>query len=301
MTNSLVENLDGVAFIDRDYVPIREAKIPLLDWGFLRSDANQDTISVWKGLFFRLEDHLDRFEKNIAKLRMECPYDRAQIRSIMVECVKRSKATNAYVQIIMTRGTPPIGIRDPRECQNQFYAFCVPYIWIATEAQREYGLKLVVSSIQRIPVSSVDPTLKHYHWLDFQMGLFEAYERGGDTVVLTDEAGLVTEGPGFNIFIVKDGNIGTPRHGVLNGMTRQTVSELCAEIGVSCFSKDIPVEHLINADEVFLSSTAGGIIPVTTVNGHVVGNGKPGPTYEQLKVLYWEKRESGWHGTPVFV
>ena len=77
----------GIAFIDGEYQPVSEAKIPLLDWGFLRSDANQDTVSVWKGLFFRLEDHLDRFEQNIAKLRMNCPYNRDQLRSIINECV----------------------------------------------------------------------------------------------------------------------------------------------------------------------------------------------------------------------
>ena len=89
MVVSPVENQDGIAFVEGEYLPIGEAKIPILDWGFLRSDANQDTISVWKGIFFRLEDHLDRFERNVAKLRMICPYNRSQIRSIMRECVRR--------------------------------------------------------------------------------------------------------------------------------------------------------------------------------------------------------------------
>ena len=295
----LEQHTAGVAFIDGAYQPISEARIPLLDWGFLRSDANQDTVSVWKGLFFRLEDHLDRFENNVAKLKMRCPYKRDEIRAIANECVWRAGFENAYFQMIMTRGVPAPGTRDPRSCDNRFYAFCIPYVWVATPEQQDKGLHLTVSSICRIPPESVDPTLKHYHWLDFEMGLLEAYDRGGDTVVLVDRNGHITEGPGFNLFFVKDGKVSTPVSGILNGMTRRTVLELCAEIDVLCEPQSILAAQLTNGDEVFLSSTAGGVIPITTVDNKVVGDGMPGPVTQQLRTLYWEKRESGWHGTRV--
>lgn len=295
----LEQHTAGVAFIDGAYHPISEARIPLLDWGFLRSDANQDTVSVWQGLFFRLEDHLDRFENNVAKLKMNCPYKRDEIRAIANECVWRTGLENAYFQMIMTRGVPAPGSRDPRNCDNRFYAFCIPYVWIATPEQQDKGLHLTVSSICRIPHESVDPTLKHYHWLDFEMGLLEAFDRGGDTVVLVDRNGHITEGPGFNLFFVKDGKVTTPDSGVLNGMTRRTILELCAEVDVRCEPDSILAAQLGNGDEVFLSSTAGGVIPVTTVDNKVVGDGIPGPVTQQLRTLYWEKRELGWHGTPV--
>ena len=296
---TLEQHTAGVAFIDGDYHPIGEARIPLLDWGFLRSDANQDTVSVWQRLFFRLEDHLNRFENNIAKLKMNCPYTRDEIRAIANECVWRAGFENAYFQMIMTRGVPAPGTRDPRSCDNRFYAFCIPYVWIATPEQQNKGLHLIVSSICRIPPESVDPTLKHYHWLDFEMGLLEAFDRGGDTVVLVDRNGHITEGPGFNLFFVKDGKVSTPGSGVLNGMTRRTVLELCEEVDVRCGPDSISATQLANGDEVFLSSTAGGVIPITTVDNKVVGDGIPGPVTRQLRTLYWQKRESGWHGTPV--
>src|SRR5580658_4039620 len=106
----------GVAFVAGEYVPVEEARIPLLDWGFLRSDANQDTISVWKGVIFRLDDHLARFKRNILKLRMVCLYDDDALRAIVFECLKKTRFRDAYVQIIMTRGRPPLGARDPRRC-----------------------------------------------------------------------------------------------------------------------------------------------------------------------------------------
>ena len=99
----------GIAFIDGNFVPIEEARIPLLDWGFLRSDACQDTVSAFDGQFFRLEDHITRFEHNFARLRMVCPYDRATIRAIAIESVVRTGFRNTYTQMIMTRGRPPIG------------------------------------------------------------------------------------------------------------------------------------------------------------------------------------------------
>ena len=289
----------GIAFVNGIYVPIAEARIPLLDWGFLRSDANQDTISVWKGTIFRLDDHLDRFKRNIARLRMSGDFDEHARRKIVIECVRRTAFRDAYVQIIMTRGVPPAGVRDPRQCANQFYVFCVPYIWVATPEQQRKGLHLFVSDIQRVPSTSVDPTIKHYHWLDFEMGLFEAYDHGAETVVLSDAEGNVTEGPGFNIFAVIEGKLITPGEGVLDGMTRRTVFELCAETNLEYVAAPLPAGRLRGAEEVFLSTTAGGLIPITRIDGQPVAEGTPGPVTLRLRDLYWKKREAGWHGTPV--
>jgi branched-chain amino acid aminotransferase len=290
---------DGIAFTEGRYWPIEEAKISMLDWGFLRSDANQDTISVWQGRFFRLEDHLDRFARNIARLRFVCPYDRDQQREILMECLRRTGFRDAYVQMLMTRGRPPIGVRDLRRCDNKFHVFCLPYMWLAPQEARERGLHALISDIQRVPPESVDPTIKHYHWLGFEMGLFQAYDAGADTVILVDRDGNITEGPGFNVFIVEGGRLLTPERGVLDGMTRRTVIELCAQTNVRCELARISREQTLAADEVFLSSTAGGVVPVTKVDGRDVGDGNPGPVAARLNDLYWSKREAGWHGTPV--
>jgi branched-chain amino acid aminotransferase len=289
----------GAAYVDGAYVPVAEARIPLLDWGFLRSDANQDTISVWKGLIFRLDDHLDRFDRNIEKLRLAPPEDRAARRRIVMELLRLTGLEDAYVQIIATRGRPPVGVRDPRRALNRFYAFCIPYMWIATPEQQAKGLHLIVSAIQRVPPESVDPTLKHYHWLDFEMGLLDAYDRGGDTVVLVDRDGNVTEGPGFNVFAVASGRVVTPDRHCLDGMTRRTVIELCAETNLACEPRPVSPEAPRGADEVFLTSTAGGVVPITRIDGQAVGDGSPGPVTTRLRGLYWQKREAGWHGTPI--
>jgi branched-chain amino acid aminotransferase len=291
---------DGAAFVDGQFVPIAEARVPILDWGFLRSDATYDVAHVWRGSFFRLEDHLDRFERSMGHLRMSLPYGRDDIRDILIQCVRLSGLRDAYAEIICTRGMPRPGSRDPRECENRFYAFVVPFIWIADPEKQERGLHVVIADRQRIAPSSVDPTVKNYHWLDLEVGLLEAYERGGETVILTDADDNVVEGPGFNVFAVHDGAISTPDTGVLQGITRRTVIELAKEHDISIEERSVPAASLRGADEAFLSSTAGGIMPVTTVDGEAVGEGRPGPVTRRLHDAYWKLHDDPRFSLPAF-
>ena len=290
---------EGTAFIDGEYVPVREARIPILDYGFLRSDATYDVAHVWKGYVFRLADHLDRFERNVAALRMRLPLSRDAVRGVLIECVRRSGLRDAFVHMTCTRGLPARGSRDPRKCENRFYAFAIPFVWIAGEEQRARGLHLHISSIQRIPRASVDPTVKNFHWIDLTRGLFEAYDSGAEVEVLVDGEGNVTEGPGFNLFVAAGGRLATPAAGVLDGMTRRTVFDLCRDINLGVDAENIPVERVRRGDEVFITSTAGGIMPVTKIDGVPVGGGKPGPLTKQLHDLYWSRKAAGWLGTAI--
>jgi branched-chain amino acid aminotransferase len=290
---------DGAAFVDGEFVPIAEARVPILDWGFLRSDATYDVAHVWRGSFFRLEDHLDRFERSMEHLRLSLPYGRDDIRDVLIECVRLSGLRHAYAEIICTRGMPRPGSRDPRECENRFYAFVVPFIWIADPEKQERGLHAVIAERQRIAPSSVDPTVKNYHWLDLEVGLLEAYERGGETVILTDANDNVVEGPGFNVFAIHDGVISTPDSGVLQGITRRTVIELANEHDIPIKQRSVPTVSLRRADEVFISSTAGGIIPVTKVDGEALGEGEPGPVTLRLRDAYWQLHDDPRFSMPV--
>ncbi len=290
---------DGVAFMDGEFMPVSEARLPVLDWGFLRSDATYDVVHVWQGRFFRLDAHLDRFLASVQKLHLTLPFDRAEIVGILRGCVRKAGFEDAYVEMICTRGVSPTFSRDPRDAVNRFIAFALPFGWIATPEQRERGLHLVVSDVRRIPPESVDPTVKNYHWLDLVQGLFDAYERGGETVVLLDQSGNITEGPGFNVFTVAEGRVRTPGRGVLEGITRRTVLELCAELALPAHAAALPADSLRAADEVFITSTAGGVMPVTRIDGRPVGDGRPGPVFRRLHDLYWEKhRDPAWT-TPV--
>lgn len=279
----------GAAYIDDNLVPISEAKISILDWGFLHSDATYDVVHVWKGSFFRLDDHLDRFFTGMDNLRMSIPYTREEVTQILSNCVRSSGLREAYVEMITTRGMPKPGSRDPRTCTNQFFAFAIPFVWIT---QPNDGLHLVVSNKQRIPAESVDPKVKNYHWLDLVMGQFEAYDRGGETAAVIDAQGNITEGPGFNIFAIKDLVVKTPASGVLEGVTRKTAIELAKESGYSVIQDDLSPEFARNADELFATSTAGGIMPITTIDGQKIGNGEIGSITQELQEAYWARHEN---------
>jgi len=277
----------GAAFIDDEYIPVAEARIPVLDWGFLHSDATYDVAHAWRGRFFRVDDYLDRFHASMERLRMSVPYSREQIRSIMFELVRRSGLRDAYVEIVCTRGLPAPGSRDPRSCENRFLAFAIPFVWIADDALREKGLNLLISRQQRIPPESVDPRIKNYHWLDMVVALFEAYDHGADTAVLVDAEGNLVEGPGFNVFVRHGDIVITPGRGVLEGVTRATIMELLAKEDLRLTQADLTTTTAKTADEAFITSTAGGVMPVTRISGETVGDGRPGNLTAKLNTAYW--------------
>lgn len=284
----------GVAYMDGQYLPMNEARVSILDYGFLHSDATYDVAHVWDGAFFRLDAHLDRFFNGMEKLHMSIPYDRAQVTEVLQNCVALSGLKNSYVEFICTRGTSPSFSRDPRDCVNRFMAFAIPFGSVANPDQMERGLSVHISDRVRIPPPSVDPTIKNYHWLDLVAGLYDAYDNGAETAILKDTDGNIAEGPGFNIFVVKDGKVTTPLYGVLQGITRQTVFDLCAELQLTCAACAISPQDIAAADEVFVTSTAGGVMPVTQVDEIAIGSGQVGDLTKQITGLYWD-----WHGHDV--
>ena len=279
----------GYAWIDSKYVELAEAKIPILDWGFLRSDATYDVVHVWKGRFFRLDKHIDRFFESTKKLRMPCQISRDELKKVLANCVIKGKLENAYVEMIQTRGMSPKFVRDPRLATPRVMAFAVPFGWILKQEDFEKGLNVLLTDIKRIPPSSVDPTIKNYHWMDLVTGMLDAYEKGNDTAVLVDENNNITEGPGFNLFCINDSGIFTPDHGVLEGITRQSIFDLAKELHLPIMKKSISVDELYSAKELFATSTAGGIMPITRVSGQEIGKGSVGSLTRQLHKLYWEK------------
>lgn len=284
---------EGVAYVGGNYVPIAQAAIPITDWGFLRSDATYDVVTVWDGAFFRIDAHLDRFMHSCQRWRLNPGLSPAQITRILTRCVRMSGLRSSYVEMICTRGQPPWGSRDPRQAVNRFYAFAVPYVWLANTQQREAGLHLQVSDVQRIPAKSVDPRTKNYHWNDLTMGLLGALDAGADSVLLVDAVGNVIEGPGFNVFGVKRGVLFTPDAGMLEGISRRTVIEMAQSLGMRIELRSVPAADLRAADEVFLSTSGGGVLPVTKVDQHAIGGGEPGPVTRKLVQTYW-----AWHADP---
>ncbi|GLK91124.1 aminotransferase class IV [Pseudomonas turukhanskensis] len=297
------EYAHGSAFIHGTYVDLDNAAIPMSDLGFTQADACYDVVSVSKGYLFRLEDHLERFESACRKFQLTNPYSKAETVEILENLIKQAGTKEAYVWWAVTRGFMPDGNDriNPQAYENRFYAFVVPYVFISDDEQRSRGIDVLVSKLFiRIPPKAVDPTAKNFHWMDLKLSLFEAQKAQKEWSVLCDADGYLTEAPGSNIFLIKDGVLFTPDSGCLEGITRKTTLELAKEIGLPLHVERVHVEQLLNADEAFLTSTAGGVMPINSVDDRVLG-GKAGPgaLTTQLHNLYWTKRWDGWLGTAV--
>ena len=290
----------GAAYMDGRFMPVSEARIPMTEWGYRRSDVTYDVVSVWDGAFFRLDDHLQRFRASMDAMRLTPRESDADLRTILHQIVRLSGLREAYVAFDCMRGRPlPSERYHPANARAYVAAFAIPYVWQMKPEVIARGAHMIIAKTPRIPDACLDARIKNFHWADMTAALFEAEDQGADNPILLDLQGNVTEGPGFNVFAVRDGRVFTPDRNVLHGISRLSVIELCREMGLPCEERTVTPAELREADEIFLSSTSGGVMPVSRLDGRRYCNDRPGPVSERLRAAYWQKRQAGWHAEPV--
>ncbi|KAG8164915.1 hypothetical protein KVR01_005190 [Diaporthe batatas] len=278
----------GIAWIEGELTPLSEARIPLLDQGFLHSDLTYDVPSVWDGRFFRLDDHITRLEASCAKLRLRLPLPRDEVRKTLVDMVAKSGIRDAFVELIVTRGVKGVRGAKLEDLKNNLYMFIMPFIWVMEpEVQRSGGSAIIARTVRRVPPGAIDPTVKNLQWGDLTRGMFEAADRGATHPFLTDGDGNLTEGSGFNICLIQDGTLYTPDRGVLEGVTRKSVFDACESLDIPVRMEVVPVERAYQCDEIFMCTTAGGIMPITSLDGQLVRDGKVGPITKKIWDAYW--------------
>lgn len=280
----------GIAWIEGEYVPLQEARIPLLDEGFMHSDLTYDVPSVWEGRFFRLDDHMDRLQASCEKMRLQIPLPREEVKRILVEMVARSGIRDAFVELIVTRGLKGVRGHTPGQVfSNNLYMFIQPFVWVMEPDMQPVGGKAIIArTVKRISPGSFDPTVKNLQWGDLTRGLFEAVDRGAVYPFLTDGDMNLTEGSGFNIVLIKDGVLYTPDRGVLEGITRKSVIDVAKACGLTVKIEFVPTEMAYNCDEIFMCTTAGGIMPITELDGNPIKDGKVGPITQSIWDGYWD-------------
>ncbi len=300
MSDTATDWSKGAAYLDGEIMPLKEAKIPVTDWGYRRSDVTYDVVGVYFGAFFRLDDHIRRFRASMDKLRLKPSETNEQIASILFDLVRRTGLREAYVAMDCLRGRPPAGVPfHPAYSRSYLICYAMPWVWVFSPEQQARGVHAIIGKTPRIPPECVDPTAKNFHWGDLTRANFEAHDQGAETAILLDLEGFVTEGPGFNVFAVIDGVVVSPPRGALEGVTRASVQELCTELGIPFAIRPISKAELEGADEIFFSTTAGGIMPVSRLGARILGNDRPGPISAQLRATFWDKRRDGWHASPI--
>jgi branched-chain amino acid aminotransferase len=303
-THLTPENADfskAVGHVDGLTTPLEEARLPLRDLGLMYADMTYDVVHVWKGGFFRLDDHLDRFLASCAGLRLDPGMDRTALRRLLADLVRRSGLPDALVYFACTRGTAVPGTRDPaRHTRHRFFATVTPLILRGQPAEMRRGLHArLVRGIPRIAADSVNPMWKNTHWGDFHRAGWLAKEAGADVAVLLGPDGAVAEAPGFNVVALLDGALVSPEANVLPGISCRAMFEIARDLGIPARLGRLMPEELARAAEIFLTATSCGLFPVTRLDGAAVGQGAPGPVTTRLLNTYYDRKNAGWHITPV--
>ncbi|MGG5823402.1 aminotransferase class IV [Falsiroseomonas sp. HW251] len=303
-THLTVENADfsrAMAWLDGAVVPLEEARIPVRDLGLMYADMTYDVVHTWKGGFFRLEDHLDRFLASCEGLRLDPGTDRDGLRRRLAALVRASGLPDTLVYFACTRGTAVPGTRDPaRHRAHRFFATVTPLVLRGQPEEMRRGLHaMIVRGIPRIAAASVNPHWKNTHWGDFHRATFVARDSGEDVALLLATDGAVAEAPGFNIVAYLDGGLVAPDANVLPGVSCRTMFEIAGDLGIPARYGRLMPEELARAEEAFLTATSCGLFPVTRLDGRPVGKGVPGPVTTRLLNAYYERKNAGWRITPV--
>lgn len=287
--------MNRVAYVGGEFVPEAEASVSILDHAVLYGDGVFETVVAWQGRIFRLDAHVRRFLRSCSAVALDCPVTEEQLTELVVATVRRNELRDAYVKWILTRGSNGTPLMDPAGCVPNLIIMARPYI----DRSSETGLRLKTVAVRRPPGHVLDAHVKSLNYLNLVMAKIEARAAAADQALMLDVHGRVCEAPGFNVFVVTDGVLRTPRHDVLLGITRETTMALAVELGFPVHETDLELYDAYTADEIFLTSTAGGLVPVTEVDGRTIGDGKPGPVLSALQDAYRKALSSTRWSTPI--
>jgi branched-chain amino acid aminotransferase len=292
------EKKDLDVYINGDFYPESEARISVFDHGLLYGDGVYDTLCGWNGYIFRLEQHVNRLFQSAHAVKLAIPISKKEVCEKIVETARRTEHKNLYLKCYVTRGVGPQPLLDPRNCKPTMVIFGRPYLWLIDPKKNENGLTAKITNIRRTPDQCIDGKIKNLNYLNIVLAKMEAIESGVDEAIIPGLDGHILEGPGYNVFMVKNKVVITPPPGnILMGITRGACLDMAKEIGLQTYETSISAYDLYNADEVFLSSTAGGVVGIREIDGRKIGEGQPGPITKRMYKTYFEWLETGRDGT----
>ncbi|MCP3902230.1 MAG: branched-chain-amino-acid transaminase [Planctomycetes bacterium] len=266
-------------WMDGELVDQDQAKVSVFDHGFLYGDGCFEGIRVYGGRIFKFRSHLERLYRSAEKIYLKPAYSLDEIDRATRETVRTNGISDGYIRLVLSRGVGTLGL-NPFKCPVPGTVIIADSIALYPPELYETGLKVVVAHRPRIPIDCLDPAIKSLNYLNNILAKVEAIEAGVLEAIMLNLDGYVSECTGDNLFVVKDGRLATPPPGagMLHGITRRFVIE---EVGPACGhpveERNLRVEDVLGADEVFLTGTAAEIIGVAEVDGKAIGAGKVGP------------------------
>ncbi len=290
---------DGIVYVSGRFQPAGEASVSVFDHGLLYGDGIFEGIRAYNGRVFEARKlcHIERLFDSAKAIRLEVPHSQAAICDIVVETCRRNEITDGYIRLLITRGPGDLGI-DPRKCRRP------EVIVIARKMMNMYGdagsaKRLVTSSFRRNSPDTTSPSIKSLNYLNNVLAKIEANDRGADEALMLDVHGFVSEASVDNLFIVADHGLVTPPAATnLKGVTRETVIELSAGLGIPVTERALTLFDVWTAHEVFICGTGAEIIPVGSVDGRTIGDGGVGAMTRRISDAYHDRVRS--EGRPIF-
>jgi branched-chain amino acid aminotransferase len=265
-----------IAYVDGEWTPAEEARIPVLDHGLLYGDGVFEGIRVYGGRPFLLDEHLERLEASARAIVLELPADRAAIAALCHEAAQRARLTEGYLRLVVTRGAGALGV-SPHTCPRaSLIVIAAPLALYPPERYRD-GVRLITSSLRRSAHDALPPQVKSLNYLTSVLASIEARRQGADEAVLLNAQGLIAECTADNLFLVSRGRVLTPAvaSGALAGITRALVLRLLAEQGIEWAEAALTPADAWTADELFLTGTGAEIVPVCEIDGRPLPAARP--------------------------
>ena len=260
-----------------------EAVVSVYDRGFLYGDSVFETIRTYGGKPFALEEHVQRLARSASRVLIELPLPIEEIAKEIERAVELAQNPESSIRVMLTRGTGPLGL-DPDLARNPSrFVFVEPLKMPPVEAYRD-GIKTILVRTSRATDATAAAGAKVANYLTSLLALREAKQAQATEALIVDGNGMVVEGATSNVFVVKNGELVTPPEsaGILPDITRAHLIEVAKELGVVVRFEELPEASILDADEVFISSSIREVLPVVRVDEKTIGDGKPGAMTRKL-------------------
>ncbi len=285
---------EQIVYLNGEWTPLAQARVPVLDRGFVFGDGVYEVIPVYAGTPLRLAEHLARLQRSLDALRINNPRSAADWTALLSELIGRHPWPDQYLYLQVTRGVAKRDHAFPQNVAPTVFAMSSPLI-TPPRSEVEQGVAAVTATDYRWGRCDI----KSIALLGNVLLRQAAIDRGAvETVLFRD--GLLTEGAASNIFVVAEGCLLAPpkSHLMLPGITYDLVLELAAAAGLPHQVREISEQETLGASELWLTSSTKEVLAITTLNGRPVGDGRPGPVYRRMHALYQEFKANCFAGLP---
>jgi len=271
-----------IVCVNGEFVDAADAKISVFDHGLLYGDGVFDTIAGVGGRIFWLSEHIDRLLDGCSRIDLALPWSKQALMDMTEAVFRRNGGHSGRIRITITRGAGEVPLTALHTCRPMLIIFSTPLEQYPSELYTR-GLKLAIA-----PYGRIYPRVKSLSFLASVFGYLTASSLGCDEAVFVDHDGNLLEGSTFNVFIVKDGRIATPRENMLQGVTRDKVVEMARTMGFQVDEVTVPLTDAQQADEMFATGTTKKIVPITQLGDHMIANREVGRVTSALMKQFAE-------------